>query len=151
MAAPKLEEKQEALKLNELGYPKAAIARILNVHSHTVYAWLDPEHLEKRRRHAREYKARRARNCVDCGKKIRYESFRCTACNGKRNGAHLQGKGPQQQRLFEILARDGEARYTNIVNELGISTNHGSVLINHALSRGLIVRVRRGWYALPES
>lgn len=132
------------------------IARRLGVSKNTVYRWLDDEWSERDRIASRAAKDRRTGICQQCGGTTRYNGNRingpsllCVKCSAAKNGRSREGNGPRQRDLLQLLEMRGEARFMEITRELGITKNHAGPLLDNAMKKGLVVRRRRGVYALP--
>lgn len=104
---------------------------------------------------ARAYKRRQRGTCERCGRATRYNGRDgkvvgrfCRACQAIRGGEFartLRGSGQLQRDTLELIS-DGERRFIEIRDALGISDGHTSVHLNRMLRYGLIVRVKRGVY-----
>lgn len=114
-----------------------------------------PASIENNRRLSREAKRRRTGTCVDCGTTTRYNghghsvSERCPRCANRVRGIAKRGSGATQARVLEVLAR-GPARYVEICDQAGVPRHSMGQLLGRLRRNGLIVRLSRGVYQLPE-
>lgn len=159
LTIPRNEEKVErARQMRHAFVSIPVIAQRLGVSKNTVYRWLDEEWAERDRVASRLAKARRTGTCQACGGPTRYNghstngpSRLCWACSAREIGKGQIGKGHVQQALLHLLSERGEVRFIEISEALGISRDRVGPLVDNALKKGLIVRVRRGFYALPKT
>lgn len=106
--------------------------------------------------HGRALKETYRGRCADCGRPTNGSNgpgsaaTRCVKCQARLTGLANRGKGPVQQKLVAFLA-DGPRRYSVIRDALDSDDNNTSSLLHHSVRTGLVVRVSRGVYALPES
>lgn len=112
--------------------------------------------LDNSRRASRDAKRRRTGRCALCGTVTRYGgtpgkpvSDHCHRCAAAASGVSKRGTGSTNARVLERLEH-GPATYTEIREMLGLPNDRVGPLFVRLVRYGLIVRVRRGVYALPD-
>jgi predicted transcriptional regulator len=141
------------------GHSQATTARFLGVSPNTVRRWTDPEYAARQLRLSRNAKRRRTGRCVECGAETHYNggkgisvSERCVACGTDqtivRNHAK-RGTGSSGMRVLGALALRPH-RFTELRDIVGYPSNQCSSLLGRLMRYGLIVRLERGLYSLPE-
>ncbi len=73
----------------------------------------------------------------------------CKHCAPAQNAYKWRGKGPMQTRLRAALA-DGPLRFREIGERLGVSNGYTANLTHRSVALGIIERVSRGLYRLPD-
>lgn len=153
--ADRAELRTRAEELYRRHYAIKAIARELGVAPTTIRRWVVPGYAEHLRRLSREAKQRRTGVCIHCGGETKLGRKVIAEVCGACAPAHYApiyrdrviGRGPITERARELLA-DGPKRRSYLRDELGISQDHMSVLLNRLVQQGYIERVEIGVYQL---
>lgn len=144
-----------ARELAAQGVGVRQIAEELGVTRSTVYRWLNDSYAERNRKTSREAKRRRTGRCVDCGATTHYSggqapSERCVRCANHANGLARRGKGKHATRIKALIRENGgTATFTQILGLFPYRGFAGQEL-NRLVRYGVLLRVRRGVYTLPE-
>jgi hypothetical protein len=153
------ELRRRAEALHARHYAIKAIARELDVAETTIRRWVVPEYAARSRRLAREAKRRHTGTCGKCGGKTTLKkngtSGETAAICGTCAPIHYapiystlhKGRGPVTERARELLA-GGPMGRSELRRQLGISSDHVSVLLNRLVRQGYIERVELGVYQL---
>lgn len=142
--------------LRDQGMSLAAIARETGLSVSKVRRILSPEYAERMRQLSREAKRRRTGTCEKCGTETRYNghahvtSRLCLPCAAAASGLARRGHGPRPRQVVDLLERQPTATYTEICRHLGVVGPHAANVLNRMVRFGLIERVSRGVYRLPQ-
>lgn len=156
------ELRKEAIRLYKPGtFGYKQVAQELGVSHTTVRRWVNPETNRRHLQMARDAKRRRRGTCERCGAETRYGGHKrhpggvsryCVPCgeflSGER-GRALRGTGPVQRKTLELLA-ERPHRFMEICRALGKPKGAIGPHLDRLMRYGLVVRPKRGLYALAE-